>query len=152
MSLVKVARRDYQFVQAIEEGFVEGHNVTIEYRWLEGQDHRLPELAADLVRRRVAVIATPGNPPATVRSVMATTAAIPIVFGVADDPVKWGLVAELAELSRMAIRVAPGTSSCSKVSRFVTTSLVGGKGGDCDHSDRVFCGERPSRAWNCRPP
>jgi putative ABC transport system substrate-binding protein len=80
----------------IEEGFVEGQNVTIEYRWLEGQYDRLPELAADLVRRRVAVIATPGNPPATVRSVMATTAAIPIVFGVADDPVKWGLVASLA--------------------------------------------------------
>ena len=69
----------------IEEGFVEGQNVTIEYRWLEGQYDRLPELAVDLVHRRVAVIATPGNPPATVRSVMATTAAIPIVFGVADD-------------------------------------------------------------------
>ena len=80
----------------IEEGFFEGQNVTIEYRWLEGQYDRLPEMAADLVRRQVAVIATPGNPPATVRSVMATTAAIPIVFGVADDPVKWGLVASLA--------------------------------------------------------
>jgi putative tryptophan/tyrosine transport system substrate-binding protein len=79
-----------------EEGFIEDRNVTIDYRWLEGQYDRLPEFATDLVRRRVAVIATPGNPPSTVRSVMAATAAIPIVFGVGDDPVKWGLVANLA--------------------------------------------------------
>jgi putative tryptophan/tyrosine transport system substrate-binding protein len=78
-----------------ETGFVEGQNVAIEYRWLEGPYDRTPELAADLVRRRVAVIATPGTPPTSVRAAMATTATVPIVFAVADDPVKWGIVASL---------------------------------------------------------
>jgi putative tryptophan/tyrosine transport system substrate-binding protein len=80
-----------------ESGFVEAQNVAIEYRWLEGQYDRMPELAADLVRRGVAVIATPGTPPSGVRAAMATTATIPIVFAVADDPVKWGIVAGLGQ-------------------------------------------------------
>ena len=78
-----------------ETGFVEGQNVAIEYRWLEGRYDRMPELVADLARRGVAVIATPGTPPTSVRAAMATTATIPIVFAVADDPVKWGIVASL---------------------------------------------------------
>jgi putative tryptophan/tyrosine transport system substrate-binding protein len=78
-----------------ETGFVEGQNVAIEYRWLEGQYDRMPEFAADLVRRGVAVIASPGTPPTSVRAAMASTATIPIVFAVADDPVKWGIVASL---------------------------------------------------------
>ena len=78
-----------------ESGFIEAENLRIEYRWAENQIDRLPALAADLVSRRVAAIATIGGPP-SIRAAKAATATIPVVFITGDDPIRLEYVTNLA--------------------------------------------------------
>jgi putative ABC transport system substrate-binding protein len=94
-SLDGSARHAAAFTKGLSEGgYVEGQNVFVEYHWLGGQNDRLPSLMADLARRRVAVIATAGDPPTL--AAKAATETISIAFGVSGDPVGLGLIASLA--------------------------------------------------------
>jgi putative ABC transport system substrate-binding protein len=100
VGFVSMGARDAQRVAAFrsglaQTGYVDGQNVLVEYHWLEGRFDRLPSEIGDLVRRRAAVIATPGST-AGAQVAKAASSTVPIVFGVADDPVSLGLVASLA--------------------------------------------------------
>jgi ABC-type uncharacterized transport system substrate-binding protein len=77
-----------------EKGYVDGRNLTIEFRWAGGRYENLPAMAAELVHQKVAVLVSTGGEP-TVRAAMAATSSIPIVFTIGQDPVDLGLVASL---------------------------------------------------------
>src|SRR5262245_22824680 len=96
LDLESAGARMTAFRRSLNElGFVEGRNVMIEYLWAESRAERYPELVANLIQRKVNVIVTGANTPASLAA-KAATSTIPIVFGVADDPVKLGLVVSLA--------------------------------------------------------
>jgi len=90
------AKRLAAFLKGLGDGgFVDGHNVTIDYRWAQGKNASLPALAADLVRRKVAIIVTPASTAGAVVAEQATTT-IPIVFAIGADPVELGLAKSLS--------------------------------------------------------
>jgi putative tryptophan/tyrosine transport system substrate-binding protein len=114
-----------------EQGFVEGQNVAVEYRWAYGHYDRLPEFAADLVHRHVAVLAATGGQPSP-EFAMAATHTIPIVFTTNGDPVKEGLVASLNRPGGNVTLVSPYSegarspsdySCCMSLSRKLPSSV-----------------------------
>ena len=99
------------FRQGLDEaGYVEGRNVIIEYRWAEGRYDRLPALVADLLNRRVAVIASTGGPP-VVEAAAAATTTVPIVFVSSDIILKTGVITSLNRPSRNLTGVVMSTSA-----------------------------------------
>jgi len=122
-----------------EAGYVLGQNVAIEFRWANYQHSRLPQLAADLVDRKVAVIVTTGSPYAALAA-KAATSTIPIVFAVSEDPVQYGLVTSLSR---------PGGTVTGMTS--VTAELAGKQLNGSDYVGQILKGAKPGDLPVIRP-
>jgi len=118
-----------------EIGYIEGRNVTIEFRWAYNDRDRLPDLATDLVRRRVTVIATPGGIAATLVA-KAATATIPIVFMASGDPVQAGLAMSLS-------RPGGNTTGVSFMTGEIAAKQVGLMHELIPHFGRLACSSIP---------
>ena len=123
-----------------EAGYVENENVRIEYRWAEGQNNRLPVLAAELVRRPVAVLVAAGGIPSAIAA-KAATATIPIVFAVATNPIELGLVTSLNRPGGNVTGVANLNAEMDPKRLQLLRELLWGSG---------YCRAREPEQWNWR--